>query len=360
MEPPPGIAFTHEVEWVCKEPALVVWNDPNRSDVSSLGLPCPTGKPTLLTLWVGQDVMKSTYIMLHLRISVRISKRRKTLDHYLLPSSGSSATEKFSTVNLGDAPENVRQCLEEAYGKSSTKKCLRVPFHQPNHGCVLMPFVPEGASCLQGTAVHLLTLFRSLSSVENFDIYVGHSSYAQHALMNLETGVSAGGIEVDLPRSYINGGVIDDWRQIGVTPATDGVTSQNNVAFSRKSLQGSNRSVKNADRATSLEAQGQPTCSPPPYSPPLHTTKLPVTPQEKAYLKRSRGKSAFLVATWHHTNFRYAQYSRRIGQCPLRGLYLSALWESTAALEITVHISAELEVLLSNRELTFHPLTVLD
>lgn len=332
MEPPPGIALTHEVEWVCKEPALVVWNDPDRSVISSLGLPCPTGKPTLLTLWVGQDATKSTHVMLHLRISVRISKRRKTFDHYLLPTSGFSATESCSVVNLEDAPESVRQCVEETYGKSSTKKCLRVPFHQPSHGRVLMPLVPEGAPCLQGTAVHLLTLFRSLSRAENFDIYVGHSSYAQHALMNLETGVPAGGDEVDLTRSYNNGGVFDDWRQVGVTPAIDGATSLNNVATNRKSLQGSNRSVKNDDPAISLEPYGQPTCSPPPYSPPSHATESPVTPQAKAYLKRTRGKSAFLVATWHHTNYRYAQYSRRIGQCPLRRLYLRSLCGSNSDL----------------------------
>jgi hypothetical protein len=278
MEPPPGIAFAQEIEWICKEPALVVWTDPSRSDTSSLGLPCPTGKPTLLTLWVGQDATKSTYVMLHLRITVRISKRRKTLDHFLLPSSGSSATESCSIINLGDAPENVRQCLEEAYGKSSTKKCLRVPFHQPKQGRVLMPVIPEGAPCLGGTALHLLTLFRSFSRAQNFEIFVGHSSYAQHALMNIEIGVSACGVEVDLLRAYGHGGVFDDWRQIGDERIVDCPGAQEKVA------------------------PGQPTCSPPPYSPPLQITKSPTTPENiraKAPLsrgtpglKRSRGKSA--------------------------------------------------------------------
>jgi hypothetical protein len=257
---------------------LVVWTDPSRSDTSSLGLPCPTGKPTLLTLWVGQDATKSTYVMLHLRITVRISKRRKTLDHFLLPSSGSSATESCSIINLGDAPENVRQCLEEAYGKSSTKKCLRVPFHQPKQGRVLMPVIPEGAPCLGGTALHLLTLFRSFSRAQNFEIFVGHSSYAQHALMNIEIGVSACGVEVDLLRAYGHGGVFDDWRQIGDERIVDCPGAQEKVA------------------------PGQPTCSPPPYSPPLQITKSPTTPENiraKAPLsrgtpglKRSRGKSA--------------------------------------------------------------------
>jgi hypothetical protein len=232
MEPPPGIAFAHEIEWTCKEPALIVWNDPGRSDISSLGLPCPTGKPTLLTLWVGQDATKLTHLVLQLRIVVRISKRRKTLDHFLLPSSGSHATASCSIVNLEDASENVRQCLEEAYGKSSTKKCLRVPFHQPKQGRVLMPLIPEGAPCLGGTPLHLLTLFRSLSRAQSFEIFVGHSSYAQHALMKFESGVSAGGVQVDLLRSYAHGGVFDDWRQIG-DEKTIRATPEKSVALSR-------------------------------------------------------------------------------------------------------------------------------
>jgi hypothetical protein len=283
MEPLPGIAFAHEIEWVCKEPALVTWNDPNRTEVSSLGLPCPTGKPTLLTLWIGQDATKSIHVMLHLRISVRISKRRKTLDHFLLPSSGSSATESCSIVNLEDAPENVRQCLEEAYGKSSTKKCLCVPFHQPKQGRVLMPVVPEGAPCLGGTALHLLTLFRSLSQAQNFEIFVGHSSHAQHALMKIESDLSACGVEIDLLRAYGHGGVFDDWRQIRDEQIVDCPGAQEEVA---------QESV----------AQGQSTRSPPPYSPPLQTTVFPTTPENARAeasltkgtpcLKRSRGKFA--------------------------------------------------------------------
>jgi len=288
MEPPPGIAFTQEVKWACKEPALVVWNDPGRSDISSLGLPCPTGKPTLLTLWVGQDAKRSTYVMLHLRISVRISKRRKTLDHYLLPTMGFGATESCSIVKLEDASDNVRQCLEEAYGNSSTKKCLCVPFHQPKQGRVLMPSIPEGAPCLGGTALHLLTLLRSLSHAKSFKIFAGHSSYAQHALMNLEIGVSTGGVEINLPRSYNNGGTFDDWRRIGADCAD---SQENEVASGQEDQQDRHTNVKAVDPTTSPEVGGQPTCSPPPYSPPAQITQLPVTPQAKACLKRSRSKS---------------------------------------------------------------------
>jgi hypothetical protein len=305
MEAPPGIALAQEIEWICKEPALVLWNDLGRSDISSLGLPCPAGKPTLLTLWVGQDATNTTHLMLQLRIIVRISKRRKTLDHFLLPSSGLSAIESCSIVNLKDASENVRQCLEEAYGKSSTKKCLRVPFNQPEQGRVLMPLIPEGAPCLGGTALHILTLFRSLSRAQSFEIFVGHSSYAQHALMKYESGVSAGGVQVDLLRSYAHGGIFDDWRQIG-DEKTIYATSEKSVA-SRGEPQGRQRGVKGSDLATSSEIHEQPTCSPPPYSPiPLQTTELPETPKEtracvdlvnvKGSLKRSRGKSTLLVA----------------------------------------------------------------
>lgn len=171
MELPPGVAFAHELEWTCKEPALVIWKEPGRPEISSLGLPCPTGKPTLLTLWVGKNANQEVYLMLHLRISIRVSKRRKILDHYLLPSSGCRVAEGSSTVHLKDASENVRQCLEEAYGKFSTQKCLRLPFLQTKSSRVLMPIVPDNAPCLGGTALHLLTLLHSLSHASSFEIF---------------------------------------------------------------------------------------------------------------------------------------------------------------------------------------------
>ena len=149
-----------------------------------------------------------------------------------------------------------------------------------------MPLVPESAPCLAGTALHLLTLFRSLSHAKSFEIFVGHSSYAQHALMNLEIAVSGSGAEVDLPRSYNNGGVFDDWRQIGAGCAD---FQGNEVASGREDQQVRNTNVKRVDR-TSPEVDEQPICSPPPYSPPVQTLKLPATPQAKACLKRSRGK----------------------------------------------------------------------
>ncbi|KAH0360153.1 hypothetical protein KCU65_g9546, partial [Aureobasidium melanogenum] len=201
MEPPPGIVFAHELEWVCKEPALVIWNDPDRPEISSLGLPCPNGKPTLLTLWVGKNAAKETYLMLHLRITIRVSKRRKILDHYLLPSSGTRMTASTSVVHLKDASEDVRQCLEEAYGKFSTQKCLRIPFLQPKSGRALMPVSPDKAPCLGGTALHLMTLLHSLSRANSFEMFVGYSSYGQHALANIE-GVLADSTNIDLLQSY--------------------------------------------------------------------------------------------------------------------------------------------------------------
>jgi hypothetical protein len=349
MEAPPGIAFAQEMEWVCKEPALVVWNDPGRSSISSLGLPCPTGKPTLLTLWIGQDATNSTHVMLHLRISVRISKRRKTLDHFLLPSLGSNATKSCSVVNLEDASESVRQCLEEAYGKSSTKKCLRVPFHQPKQGRVLMPLIPEGAPCLGGTALHLLTLFRSLSRAQGFEIFVGHSSYAQHALMKFASGVSAGGVQVDLLRSYAHGGVFDDWRQIGDGRSDGSATHEKSVASSRGGPQDRHRGIKSFDRATSSEVHEQPICSPPPYSPPpLQTTELPETPKEtracldlvssKACLKRSRGKSTLPVATWGtFSSCKNAQSSSDQRYCHREPLGIALPMDTAPFFESIVH-----------------------
>ena len=106
--------------------------------------------------------------------------------------------------------------------------------------------------------------------------------------MNLEIGVSTGGAEINLPRSYNNGGTFDDWRQIGADCAD---SQGKEVASGQEGQQDRHTSVKAVDRTTSPEVGGQPTCSPPPYSPPVQITQLPVTPQAKACLKRSRGKS---------------------------------------------------------------------
>ncbi|CAD0087998.1 unnamed protein product [Aureobasidium vineae] len=303
MEPPPGIAFAQDIEWVSKEPALVVWTDPGRSEISSLGLPCPTGTPTLLTLWLGKDTSRGLYILLHLRITIRVSKRRKTFDHFLLPSQDTCATESSSVVNLDNAPENIRQCLKEAYGNSSTKKCLRVPFRQPKRGRVLMPTAPENVPCLGGTALHLLTLLRSLSCAHSLDIFVGHSSYAQQALMNFEGDVSVGEASVDLPRSYSEkGGVFDDWRRVG--EQSNGCSNpQKDLSPSREDPENSYEGAKNINCARTPEVpvnhvleeeeieRLQPTYSPPPYSPPLQNT-LPATPKDtRVPLKRPRGKS---------------------------------------------------------------------
>ncbi|KAG9563824.1 hypothetical protein KCU71_g4336, partial [Aureobasidium melanogenum] len=282
MEPPPGIAFAQELEWVCKEPALVVWNDSNRDEISSLGLPCPTGKPTLLTLWIGKNALREAYLMLQLRITIRVSKRRKILDHYLLPSSGTCVTASTLVVHLKDASENIRQCLEEAYGKFSTQKCLRVPFNQPKPGRVLMPIAPDNAPCLEGTALHLLSLLHSLSCSTSFEIFVGHSSYAQHALANIE-GVLADSTNINLLQSYgRNGGVFDNWRQIGVEQSNDYSKAQD------PSLDQGSPGSNHVKVATSPELcipgdqsiLVQPKCPPPPYSPLLQAPKLPATPKK--------------------------------------------------------------------------------
>ncbi|KAG9698930.1 hypothetical protein KCU95_g1809, partial [Aureobasidium melanogenum] len=281
MEPPPGIAFAHEFEWVCKEPALVIWNDPGRSEISSLGLPCPTGKPTLLTLWVGKNAAKEAYLMLHLRISIRVSKRRKILDHYLLPSSGARMTASTSVVHLKDASEDVRQCLEEAYGKFSTQKCLRIPFVQPKSGRVLMPVSPEKAPCLGGTALHLMTLLHSLSRANSFEVFVGHSSYAQHALANIE-GVLTDSTNIDLLQSFGGkGGVFDDWRRLGFEQPGF-LKAQDSP--SRHHTEGNHVNIDTSSHeACSLDDQfirNQPVILPPPYSLPQNA-ELPTTPKTR-------------------------------------------------------------------------------
>ncbi|KAH0341366.1 hypothetical protein KCU81_g6276, partial [Aureobasidium melanogenum] len=282
MEPPPGIIFTHELEWVCKEPALVIWKDPDRSEISSLGLPCPTGKPTLLTIWIGKNAAKETYLMLHLRITIRVSKRRKILDHYLLPSPGSRVTTSTSVVHLKDASEDVRQCLEEAYGKFSTQKCLRIPFVQPEPGRVLMPVSPEKAPCLGGTALHLMTLLHSLSRANSFEVFVGHSTYAQHALANIE-GMLAGSTNVDLSQSYgEKGGVFDDWRRIDFEQS--GCSEAQDPSLGHKRAEANCVKVDTSSHgACSLNDQSireQPACSPPRYSLPQNA-ELPTTPKTR-------------------------------------------------------------------------------
>ncbi|KAG9841400.1 hypothetical protein KCU98_g6036, partial [Aureobasidium melanogenum] len=280
MEPPPGIAFAQELEWVCKEPALVIWNDPNRPEICSLGLPCPTGKPTLLTLWVGKNAIKEAYLMLQLRVTIRVSKRRKILDHYLLPSSGTCVTASTSVVHLKDASENIRQCLEEAYGKFSTQKCLRIPFLQPKPGHVLMPISPDNAPCLGGTALHLMTLLHSLSRASCFETFVGHSSYAQHALANIE-GALADSRNVDLLNSYGgNGGVFDDWRQIGIEQS-----DCSEIQDEHERVESNHENVDTISHEACIPGEQslhvEPTCSPPPYSPPPpQNAELLITPKE--------------------------------------------------------------------------------
>jgi hypothetical protein len=44
-------------------------------------------------------------------------------------------------MKVDDASQNLKGCLEDAYGKSSTKKCIRVSFQLSGLGRVLMPTV---------------------------------------------------------------------------------------------------------------------------------------------------------------------------------------------------------------------------
>lgn len=306
MEPPPGIAFAHELEWTCKEPALVIWKEPGRQEISSLGLPCPNGKPTLLTLWIGKNASQEVHLMLQLRITIRISKRRKVLDHYLLPQSSTCATASTSIVHLKDASENIRPYLEEAYGKFSTQKCLHLPFIQPRPSRVLMPIAPDNAPCLGGTALHLLTLLHSLSCASSFEMFVSHSSYAQHALPNIE-GVLADSASIDLLQSYAGiGGVFDNWRQIGVEQSKDYSKAQN-LSVELNNAESNHVKAKDTFPESCIpEDQSihvQSLCSPPPYSPLTKTAKLPETPEKTGVLdelsdpihtagclKRSHGK----------------------------------------------------------------------
>lgn len=243
--------------------------------------------------------------MLHLRITIRVSKRRKVLDHYLLPRSSTCATASTSTVHLKDASENIRPYLEKAYGKFSTQKCLHLPFLQPKPSRVLMPIAPDNAPRLEGTALHLLTLLHSLSCASSFEIFVGHSSYAQHALANIE-GVLADGTNINLLQSYAgNGGVFDNWRQIGVEQPKDFSQAQN---LSLEKTSGSNHVKTDTISPKSCiqedqSGHAQSLCSPPPYSPPLQAAKLLATPKKTRVvdanpdlintagcLKRSHGK----------------------------------------------------------------------
>lgn len=260
----------------------MVWNEPDRPEISSLGLPCPTRKPTLLTLWVGKNANNELHLMLQLRISIRVSKRRKILDYYLLPLSGTRVTASTSIVHLKDAPENIRQCLEEAYGKFSTQKCLRIPFLQPEPGRVLMPVTPDSAPCLGGTALHLMTLLRSLSRASSFEVFVGHSSYAQHALANID-GVLADSTNLDLLSSYGgNGGVFDDWRRIGIEQSGQDEHKRAESNHEKIDIISSESCIPDI-----RSMHVQPTCSPPPYSPPPKTAKLPATPKKSHFINES-------------------------------------------------------------------------
>ncbi|CAD0027259.1 unnamed protein product [Aureobasidium pullulans] len=314
MEPPTRIAFSHEPEWICKEPALVTWNDNDRLELSSIGLPCPTGKPTQITLWVGKHPTNGLCIVLQLRITARFSKRRRVLDYYLpLPPP----TGDISVMKVDDASQNLKGCLEDAYGKSSTKKCIRVSFQLSGLGRVLMPIVPDNARCFEGTPFHLLTQFRSLSHTSQLDVYVAYSSYAQHALINLEPPLKnflACTEHIDLPRSYGgNGGVFDDWRQLGDKSPNSFSDAQQPWLGQGKDQEHAQPGVDTSPRVEthrSLSAEAyevpehgppadvQEMYSPPPYSPTRQSIRTSVRPEPlrvsklqselPGYLKRSR------------------------------------------------------------------------
>lgn len=314
MEPPTSIAFSHEPEWICKEPALVTWNDNDRLELSSIGLPCPTGKPTQITLWVGKHPTNGLCIVLQLRITARFSKRRRVLDYYLpLPPP----TGDISVMKVDDASQNLKGCLEDAYGKSSTKKCIRVSFQLSGLGRVLMPIVPDNARCFEGTPFHLLTQFRSLSHTSQLDVYVAYSSYAQHALINLEPPLKnflACTEHIDLPRSYGgNGGVFDDWRQLGDKSPNSFSDAQQPWLGQGKDQEHTQPGVDTSPRVEthrSLSAEAyevpehgppadvQEMYSPPPYSPTRQSIRTSVRPEPlrvsklqselPGYLKRSR------------------------------------------------------------------------
>ncbi|CAD0054365.1 unnamed protein product, partial [Aureobasidium pullulans] len=316
MEPPTSIAFSHEPEWICKEPALVTWNDNDRLELSSIGLPCPTGKPTQITLWVGKHPTNGLCIVLQLRITARFSKRRRVLDYYLpLPPP----TGDISVMKVDDASQNLKGCLEDAYGKSSTKKCIRVSFQLSGLGRVLMPIVPDNARCFEGTPFHLLTQFRSLSHTSQLDVYVAYSSYAQHALINLEPPLKnflACTEHIDLPRSYGgNGGVFDDWRQLGDKSPNSFSDAQQPWLGQGKDQEHTQPGVDTSPRVEthrSLSAEAyevpehgppadvQEMYSPPPYSPARQSIRTSVRPEPlrvsklqselPGYLKRSRAK----------------------------------------------------------------------
>ncbi|TIA41280.1 hypothetical protein D6C78_01921 [Aureobasidium pullulans] len=315
MEPPTSIAFSHEPKWICKEPALVTWNDNDRLELSSIGLPCPTGKPTQITLWVGKHPTNGLCIVLQLRITARFSKRRRVLDYYLpLPPP----TGDISVMKVDDASQNLKGCLEDAYGKSSTKKCIRVSFQLSGLGRVLMPIVPDNARCFEGTPFHLLTQFRSLSHTSQLDVYVAYSSYAQHALINLEPPLKnflACTEHIDLPRSYGgNGGVFDDWRQLGDKSPNSFSDAQQPWLGQGKDQEHTQPGVDTSPRVEthrSLSAEAyevpehgppadvQEMYSPPPYSPTRQSIRTSVRPEPlrvsklqselPGYLKRSRG-----------------------------------------------------------------------
>lgn len=252
--------------------------------------------------------------MLQLRITARFSKRRRVLDYYLpLPPP----TGDISVMKVDDASQNLKGCLEDAYGKSSTKKCIRVSFQLSGLGRVLMPIVPDNARCFEGTPFHLLTQFRSLSHTSQLDVYVAYSSYAQHALINLEPPLKnflACTEHIDLPRSYGgNGGVFDDWRQLGDKSPNSFSDAQQPWLGQGKDQEHTQPGVDTSPRVEthrSLSAEAyevpehgppadvQEMYSPPPYSPTRQSIRTSVRPEPlrvsklqselPGYLKRSR------------------------------------------------------------------------
>lgn len=271
---PVSLALKRNVSWTLKEPVLVVWKDPCKTDISSLGQPCPINGNTNVTLWVGERPEENlVVILLQMTISIKVSSRKKSFDlFFILPSDKLCVNHDdgaFPAVLISDVSPEVYERLEHTRLESSEKKRLiHLPFLLDSPGLVLMNVRPEKARPVTGTPLHLMLLLKSLSRMLAFEVYIGYSTYATESLRRLQSRLAsgAGSLEVDLERSYAcAGGDFDNWARYNPEHLSHDFPSH--ITVSRKRPRTSSSPAKSPPRQSKCQqvAEDLDAVPPPPY-----------------------------------------------------------------------------------------------
>lgn len=227
---PPSVAFRNELSWKLKESVLVKWKDTDTGKELYLGQSTPTSKNVPLILWIGRGHNESQdllVILLQLTVTYYVSARKKSINMFLVPSSElrMNGDRDFFPVALHDLEASVRHQMHHSEPDLPEQKRYISLAMQPTSSDVVMPLRNASASDskgnaqpkpIQGTALHLVFLLRSLSEATTCCAYMDYSTYAATALRNTAVTLDNGSTlpAFDLQRMYnSNGGALNAWEQ---------------------------------------------------------------------------------------------------------------------------------------------------